>query len=393
MPDALPREQRQELDRFPAVLRALIDAELAAGNTIVEIGHSHPAPPAGAYVKLARKVGTRPRASGDGLDFYERNGSLHSGEFTDDRRFFWVLEPPDPPPPEPDMDAIRRALEPKPDPLVQLAMREAGSLVADVPRQDEHASPSHASTRDRAVEAAVPRVGPEVVDGPTNRTFVLHIGEARPPHAIRAVCEREVMTRFVVDPRADRLTWHAEADVNGARWTLALTFDAALTDHNLYTLRGEASWAHLPAMHHDYERRSSTSWFALWTRAFGSIARPAGAPESSERYETLRAAALADDTRLESVAAVQRAIVDAMRRGGRYATSHKEGGTHITWQHDRFVRSDYGDDPALETFTDETAFLTMLWNFARWDATRHARDGRRPDLDTWILILRRMITD
>ena len=87
---------------------------------------------------------------------------------------------------------------------------------------------------------------------------------------------------------------------------------------------------------------------------------------------------------------MQRAIVAGMTRGGRYSTSHKEGGTNITWQHDRFVRSDYGDDPALETFTDEAAFLAMLWNFGRWDATRHARDGQRAELDTWVLILRRM---
>lgn len=244
MPNALPREQQQELDRFPAVLRALIDAELAAGNTIVEIGHSHPAPPAGACVKFARKVTTRPRTSGDGLDFYERHSSSQSGEFTDDRRFFWVLEPPDPPPPEPDMDAIRRALEPSPDALALLAARE--------PRQWFH--------------TAVPRP---------------------------------------VEPST------------------------------------------------------------------GTDLVP-------------------DDAPLDSVAAVQRAIVAGMKRGGRFSSSHKEGGTHITWQYDRFVRSDYGDDPATASFTDEAAFLAMLWNFARWDATRYAPDGAFSDLDTWILTLRRM---
>ena len=86
MPSTLTPEEQAELARFPVVLRALIEAELAAGNAVVEIGHSHPAPPAGASVTLARKVTTRVRAPGDGLDFYERQSSQHSGEFTDDRR-------------------------------------------------------------------------------------------------------------------------------------------------------------------------------------------------------------------------------------------------------------------------------------------------------------------
>jgi len=98
-------------DSLPPVLRALLDAELAAGNTIIEVGHTHPAPPVGAYFKLARPVSTRPRESGGGLQFYERNSSQYSGEFTDAKRFFWILEAPLPPPPEPDMDAIRTAMD------------------------------------------------------------------------------------------------------------------------------------------------------------------------------------------------------------------------------------------------------------------------------------------
>jgi hypothetical protein len=48
----LTAEQAKELTQFPQELRALIESELAAGNSIVEVGHSLPAPPAGAYFKL-----------------------------------------------------------------------------------------------------------------------------------------------------------------------------------------------------------------------------------------------------------------------------------------------------------------------------------------------------
>jgi hypothetical protein len=106
------------LASFPGPLRELLDAELTAGNTIVEIASCFPAPPAGAYVKLARPVSTRPRATNDGLVFYDRNSSLYSGEWTDAKRFHFLLEPSRPPEPEPDMDAIRRAHTPPAAPLL-----------------------------------------------------------------------------------------------------------------------------------------------------------------------------------------------------------------------------------------------------------------------------------
>jgi hypothetical protein len=110
----IPQQFREDADAFPPALRALLDAELAAGNQIVEAGHSFPAPPAGAYFKLSRPVTTRGRVSADGLKFWDYKGSSYSGSFTDDRGFFHILEPPLPPPPEPDMDAIRAAHTPKP---------------------------------------------------------------------------------------------------------------------------------------------------------------------------------------------------------------------------------------------------------------------------------------
>ncbi|MEO7966339.1 MAG: hypothetical protein ABIT38_20750 [Gemmatimonadaceae bacterium] len=108
---SLTADETRELARFPESLRELIDAELAAGNTVEEVGHSFPAAPIGAYFKFAQRISTRPLASGDGLSYRARNGA---SEFTDDQRFFFVIDPPDPPPPEADMDAIREAHLPKP---------------------------------------------------------------------------------------------------------------------------------------------------------------------------------------------------------------------------------------------------------------------------------------
>lgn len=123
----------QGIDAFPPALRALLEAELAAGNTILELGHGSPAPPVGAWARLAQPVTTRPRAASPGIGFHDRRSSLWSGEWTDARRFFFVLEPPGPPPPTPDMDAIRRAAAP----AEALRPPERPPLVIEVDRRGE----------------------------------------------------------------------------------------------------------------------------------------------------------------------------------------------------------------------------------------------------------------
>ncbi len=106
-------KEGQGIDVFPPALRALLHAELAAGNAIVEMGQgSSPAPAVGAWARLARPVTTRPRAATPELGFHDRQSSLWSGEWTDPQRVFFLLEPPAPPPAMPDMDAIRRAAQP-----------------------------------------------------------------------------------------------------------------------------------------------------------------------------------------------------------------------------------------------------------------------------------------
>ena len=146
----LPNTREERLAGFPPALRALLDAELAAGNTIVEVESTFPAPPAGAYVLLANPVTTRPRASGDGVVFYDRNSSSYSGEFTDAKRFHFILEPPRPPEPEPDMDAIRAQLQAR----YAESCRIEAEKAADGPRVAYF--PGDLTPAERAIRSRVP---------------------------------------------------------------------------------------------------------------------------------------------------------------------------------------------------------------------------------------------
>ena len=108
---SIPAEFAKQFAAFPECLRKLVEAELADGNSIVEISGGFPAAPCGDCLKLAKPIAACRRESRDGVDFYERNSSLYRGEFTDAKRHFFVLEPPAEPEPEPDMNAIRAEME------------------------------------------------------------------------------------------------------------------------------------------------------------------------------------------------------------------------------------------------------------------------------------------
>lgn len=383
----LTPDQNTELAKFPTALRALIDAELAAGNAIEEIGHSHPAPPVGAFVKFTKKVTTRARASGDGLKFYERNSSLYSGEFYDDERFFFVLEPANPPPPEPDMDAIRKALEPKPDPIVKLAEREAGSYLAKAIEQTYAVSRPPPSPSQMSAPMLPVFTNTETATGWTR---TLNFSDKRPPHLVLFDLERELMVLFLVSMDACQLRMVATAHVNGARYEFELRYVAALKQANHFSLHTEASWADADKVHNDYFRKTSDSWFRLWTRELQSAPPPDLKENIVERYERECAATLHAQQHLDSVFAVQRAIIAGMKSGGTFGTSHKEGGTNISWRVDYFIRSDYGDYPDTKIFRNENEFLKMLWQFCQFEVTRHAGKQGLSELDTWKLILHRM---
>jgi hypothetical protein len=122
---------RKEIDAMPTNLRALLEAELAAGNEVTEVGHAFPAPPAGAYFRLTKPLLTRASLPGRGLDYHDRNGSLYSGEVTDANRFYFLLEPPREAAP-PDMDTIRAARAPKPEKTNEVGTAYRGVKAADV---------------------------------------------------------------------------------------------------------------------------------------------------------------------------------------------------------------------------------------------------------------------
>ena len=89
----------------------------------------------------------------------------------------------------------------------------------------------------------------------------------------------------------------------------------------------------------------------------------------------------------ETIAAVQRQILASMRAGRKLSHAHKEGGTTIGWEGDRFVVEDYGDCPLRREFTDEESFLAALWNRHEWMTSPGRGTERKSPLGAWQSIL------
>jgi len=376
----IPDAFSQQIAAFPAPLRELIDVEIQAGNSIVAIENGFPAAPCGASVKLARAVQDERRKSVGELKFYARNNASHAGEFTTEQRHYFVLEPPLPPEPAPDMDAIREALAPKPDAPARLAERESGpgSGIGTAPVRSSIAA-TDAGASSRALTST---------ETATSAKRVLHFGDPRPPHLIQFALERDLMTLFSASMQDDRLTMTAHANVVGARYDLELRFEAAMPIHNGYSLRVQTSWADAAPTHHDYYRKTAESWFRFWTRDLMPAEPPASDGGASTRYQEICRASLNAEAHLDTVPALQQAIVAAMKSGARFITSNKEGDTTFRWNGSRFVRIDQGDYPETIEFPSELAFLEALRRFYDWETSKNCYPEKVSDFVAWKLMLR-----
>lgn len=89
----------------------------------------------------------------------------------------------------------------------------------------------------------------------------------------------------------------------------------------------------------------------------------------------------------DEIAALQQAIVTALKAGAWFATAHHEGGTRIGWTGSRFLREDYGDFPDRIGYADETEFLTALRRFFDWEVSRDTWPARPSEAEAWRGIL------
>ncbi len=119
-----------------------------------------------------------------------------------------------------------------------------------------------------------------------------------------------------------------------------------------------------------------------------------GAPDRlpySRRFKPLSYQPPAVPAQLDTVEALQQAIVLGLKQGARFSKSDKDDcGSAIVWRSGAFVCTDWGDRPAQETSTDEADLWRMLRAFSHFELWRARATGPLSELDSWRLIWRLM---
>lgn len=222
----------------------------------------------------------------------------------------------------------------------------------------------------------------------TSASRLLHFRDTRSPHAIQCDLERDHMVLFRPTMENGHLQYAVDSRINGVPYRILLRYEAALANTHCYSIFIEISWQDQPASAHDYHVRSSAGWLDLWLNRYTPSNAAPGSGRSEQRYRDAVAAAVSFESHLVDVPAVQQAILQGLRDGGSFSTSHKEGGTRLLYGRGSYMRSDYGDNVSSERYPDETTFLASLRQFYDWQTSRPTYPKKVDELTAWKLILR-----
>lgn len=231
--------------------------------------------------------------------------------------------------------------------------------------------------------------------------------DARPPHPIRAEFERRLVAIFRPAPpelNSRQLTYRSTVNRNGFLYRFVLRFTGIAGNRYHYSLSVDADWPREDRVTPDtesYFRNSSAGWLQFWTRDLeAAAAEPPMAPPTPDeelQYRKIADEAIAAESHLVDVAAIQQAIVAEMRRGAVFTTSNKEADTEIYLQvreYDRpgspprFARQDSGESDHSATYNTEAEFFAFLRRFYDWNVTRAVYPDQLPEFDAWLLIFR-----
>jgi hypothetical protein len=78
------------------------------------------------------------------------------------------------------------------------------------------------------------------------------------------------------------------------------------------------------------------------------------------------------------VQALQRAVLEALRKGAELSPSHREGGTVIHHDGSAYLATDHAESSTQRRFVAEAEALDFLWRYFEFENRRDAAPGARP---------------
>lgn len=185
-----------------------------------------------------------------------------------------------------------------------------------------------------------------------------------------------------------RLVLQAKATNTGCPYAFSLRLDEVTICAKFYTLSVSADWSQQKPENDDYYRKTSRSWMDFWTRGLHPGAPSKVSEHSYPRYEKVVTESLSAESHLVTVTDVQHEILARARQGAKFRTAHKEGGTTIGWNGNRFISSTYGDYPSSQDFANDEEFLTYVQQFFHMQTATNTYPERPSEFDEWKLLLR-----
>jgi hypothetical protein len=186
------------------------------------------------------------------------------------------------------------------------------------------------------------------------------------------------------------LTFRGSSSVPPNQYTLELRYEAALPERNLYSLRVDSA---SPKQWYSEEqsRRDADRAIAYWTGLLQLIPNPgAQRAASRELYEQRVAQTIGQETQRagrredpDPIRAVQREVLDGLRRGLGFRTAHHEGGTNIYLRGGKLIKANYGEDESVEEVEGEEKILASIRAFYDWESRRDTYPHRPPELEVW----------
>lgn len=202
------------------------------------------------------------------------------------------------------------------------------------------------------------------------------------------VFESRLRIIFDAEMAEELLSFRRSFNLNGATYQVQLVYLGATDHSDIYRFSVSGQWTTTDADTHQYFLRSSASWLEYWGSGFELISLEAEVQNNANLYEQRASDFQQYMSKFAEVTKCHDYIVSEMKKGAKFATSHKEGGTIITYQFGGFSISDYGESNNHQRISDKQHFFDFLSRFYELETRQASSTKDDSELKSWQLITR-----